>query len=370
MEYEARLNVPIIAAGDIFDTTRPSSQLLYDLRYAIKNMLGGYLVNGNHDKVQPSWLETISERWCSLDDHKRSGTLYADKLIDTETYGMTQELPGWAGTPNYWGVYGINHVETRERLQEKLDQMKPDSSEHCKHLLVLHQGIEGLIPKMSAELSDGMIPDWVDMVLCGHTHMGRVMTIKTKDGKSIPLVSPGSLHLCSIDEDPRKKVYFLGVDGSIWSVPLILRRRINAGFCGSTESEIRGEVVKIVASLKKKTKERPDEIKTPIIRVVYDGSTAPKVRAIFEMALREAAVDAHVFYTNRAEKVANDLQTVVDDGIDSSFVTSGFDFAKAAFQSLEKDKSVRRIVESMLESQATQENYFELKQEFIRKSAD
>jgi hypothetical protein len=180
------------------------------------------------------------------------------------------------------------------------------------------------------------------------------------------LVSPGSLHLCSIDENPKKKLYFLGADGSIWSAPLVSRRVISANFVGGTESEIREKTLKIVASLQQ-GRVRPDEIKEPIVRVIYDGATAPKMRTIFETALRDSGSNAHVFYTNRAEKVSNDLETVVEDGMDSSFVTSSFDYAKATFQSLETDRKVRRIVETMLESQPSQETYTQLKEKFLRK---
>jgi hypothetical protein len=171
------------------------------------------------------------------------------------------------------------------------------------------------------------------------------------------------LHLCSIDEKRKKKLYVLGADGSIWSAPLMTRRVITANFVGGTESEIREETLKMVASLQQ-GRVRPVIIQTPIIRVIYDGTTAPKMRTIFETALRDAGAKAHVFYTNRAEKVANDLDTIVEDGMDSSFVTSSFDYAKATFQSLETDKKVRRIVETILEVQPSQETYTQLKETF------
>jgi len=50
-----------------------------------------------------------------------------------------------------------------------------------------------------------------------------------------------------------------------------------------------------------------------IVNQVNDTSTAPKIRSIFETALREAGVEAHLFYKNNAEKVANDLDSVVQD---------------------------------------------------------
>jgi hypothetical protein len=141
------------------------------------------------------------------------------------------------------------------------------------------------------------------------------------------------------------------------------RRVITANFVGGTESEIREETLKIVASLQQ-GRVRSSVIQIPIIRVIYDGATAPKIRIIFETALRDADGKAHVFYTNRAEKITNDLETIVEDGMDSSFVTSSFDYAKATFQSLETDKKVRRIVETMLEAQPSQETYTQLKDKF------
>jgi len=97
------------------------------------------------------------------------------------------------------------------------------------------------------------------------------------------------------------------------------------------------------------------------------GQPPPKMRTIFETALRDADGKAYVFYTNRAEKVANGLETLMEDGMDSSFVTSSFDYAKAAFQNLETDRKVRRIVETMLETQPSQETYTQLKEKFSNK---
>jgi DNA repair exonuclease SbcCD nuclease subunit len=365
--YAKKFGSPIIAAGDIFDSTRPSSQMLGDLRKILHGSIG-YFINGNHDKVSPSWMTlidtgTVEGRTFWYDLGVESYPLYEGKKIDPEESGFLQEHPGWSADQWRWWAYGVNHVETRDKLQECLDSIERHLSDEQNNLLVLHQGIEGLIPKMSAELFDGMVPDDIDLVLCGHTHINGVMTVKTKGGREIPLVSPGSLHLCSIDEKRKKKLYFLGADGSLWSAPLMTRRVITANFIGGTESEIREETLKIVASLQQ-GRVRSAVIQTPIIRVIYDGATAPKMRTIFETALRDADGKAHVFYTNRAAKIANDLDTVVEDGMDSSFVTSSFDYAKATFQSLETDKKVRRIVETMLETQPSQETYTQLKEKF------
>jgi hypothetical protein len=265
-------------------------------------------------------------------------------------------------------------VETRERLQEELDRLEPTPKSGSTNLLVLHQGIDGLVPKMSAELFNGMIPDEIDFVLCGHTHISAILQIKTKSGKSIPLLSPGSLHLCSIDEKPKKKIYALASDGSVWSTPLITRRVLSVDFSGGTESEIRAMAVNIIASLQKKASPEVEKIResinTPIVRVIYDSTTVPKVRHIFETALREAGAEAHLFYKNRAEQVSNDLDSVIDNGIDTSFVTSGFDYAKAAFQNLEKNKGVRKLVETILETPPSQENYTTMKEEFLNGKSD
>jgi hypothetical protein len=285
-----------------------------------------------------------------------------------DTVVWTQELPAWTGT-EMWDVYGIDYVETMERLQEELDHLEPLIRNATTNLLVLHQGVDGLLPKKAAELFDGMIPDRIDFVLCGHTHISKIFQIKTKGGKSIPLLSPGSLHLCSIDEGSKKKIYALAADGAVWSTPLITRRVLSVDFSGGTESEIRAMAVKIAASLHKKSaphiEKIRENIKVPIVRVTYNSTTVPKVRSIFETALREAGAEAHLFYKNRAEKVSNDLDSVMDNGIDTSFVTSGFDYAKTVFQGLEKDRNVRKLVETILETQPSQENYTALKEEFL-----
>jgi len=395
-----RLGIPIIAAGDILDTSRPTSSLITELHDLLGGYAGkGFYVNGNHDKVKPSWLGALyrkshydtrqSSGWMDLTElplcarpgwpnewrpfvpHAYTGIRFIDTDKDT-TYQWTEESPAlFPATTDQWCAYGIDYVETAEKLQEKLDELKPYIRKDTKNLLVLHQGVEGLMPKMSVELFNGMVTDEIDIVLCGHTHISEVLTITTENGKNIPLISPGSLHVCSIDENPRKKVYVLAADGAIWSTPLATRRVISVNFSGSTEAEIRSIAVKVVATLKKKRKKTVpleqyllDKIDVPLLRVVYDTSTTPKVKAIFETALRDAEVTAHLFYTNRTEKVASELETVVQDGINATFVNSGFDYAKAAFRQLEKDKKVRRIVESILENNPSQESYETLKKEF------
>jgi len=396
LDYVRYYKLPIIAAGDLLDNTRPTSSVISSLWDTLGNRgISGFHINGNHDKVKPSWLTALDgiflheytgrAGWIDLTEippPEVPGCPDEWKVFPSQTDGIkhvpqnaaekwTQELQAWTPPTTKWCAYGIDYVETADQLQEKLNELEPHLRKDTKNLLVLHQGVEGLIPKMKAELSDGMIPDGVDIVLCGHTHISKVLFVETKGGKSIPLVSPGSLHMCSIDEDPRKKCYFLGADGSVWSVPVFTRRVITVNFSGCAESEIRETAIKVVASLKKKDDSKKAEIRkklgAPLLRVVYDTSTAPKIRSIFETALREAEVEAHLFYKNNAEKVSNDLDSVAQDGIDTSFVNSGFDYAKAAFQKLEKDKKVRRIVEAMLESQPSQESYDTLKQEFVKK---
>jgi len=381
-EHVYNLKIPIIAAGDLFDNARPSSRVVSELDCVLDNPfydLTHLYISGNHDRVQPPWIDVLYGK--STDNegvthwHNLAACPYKFGFIQevtsdalTKMQGV-QELDAWTKPTNQWRAYGIDYVETADKLQEKLDELAQSCDPNTKNLLVLHQGVAGLIPKMTAELTDGMIPDGFDMVLCGHCHVRAVTTILTKGRKSIPLISPGSLHMCSIDEDPRKKVYLLAADGSVWSVPLITRRVISVKFSGVSESEVRETAVKVAASLNKEDVPEiatwRERIKTPILRVVYDTWETPKVKTIFETALREAGAAAHIFYTSKTEKVSNSLDTVIDDGMDAAFVNSGFDYAKAAFQTLEKDKKVRQIVETMLESTPSQESYTALKEEFI-----
>jgi len=372
------MDLPIIAAGDLLDTARPTSEVLSQLREAMNVDQyvehRGFCINGNHDKSDPSWMEILfpsepRRSWTHLSKQKNGCMLRSRRRLPSEDGKVwTLETPPLPDPLSKWCVYGIDYVETREQLQEKLDALEPQLGWVSHNLLVLHQGVEGIIPKMSAELSDGMIPDNVDMVLCGHAHVSKVVSIETKSGNSIPLLSPGSIHMCSIDEDPKKKVYFLAQDGSIWSVPITVRRTVIGDFSGGTESEIREKSIKIAAALRKKAKPEVEQIRekisTPLVRIIYDGATVPKARSIFEMALREAGVEAHVFYKNKAEKITDDMDVIVEEGMSTSFVASSFDYAKTAFQTMEKDKIVRKIVETMLDTEPSQENYTNLKGEF------
>lgn len=48
----------VVIGGDLFDSNRPTSQDLYEVNCFVNNFRRAYYIRGNHDNVQPSYLES------------------------------------------------------------------------------------------------------------------------------------------------------------------------------------------------------------------------------------------------------------------------------------------------------------------------
>jgi DNA repair exonuclease SbcCD nuclease subunit len=358
--------LPIIAAGDMFDVKRPPLQILLDAKLIIDNT-EGYYIQGNHDKTTPSWMSLISSDtswWDIVRDTPVLGPSRCPSVPDTGEWTKERD-PSFLKPVNKWTLYGIHYVGSREQLQTELDQLPELNESGVGNILVLHQSCSEVFPMGEPELIDGMIPNDYDLVICGHYHKAMLASIKTKSGDSVPCLSPGGTHLLSIAEDPSKKIYMFCDDGAIYSKKLITRRVIRQDVQNATESEIRQSLVGLVQALKKKkTVKRPPEIDTPIVYVIYNSATVETLKSIVDTTLKSEGVAAHIFYKDISEKDSYEIE-FADNTEFSATISTGFEYARDVFLQSEQDSNIRRIVESMLDTEPSQESYEQIKNTFL-----
>ena len=125
--------LPVIAAGDLFDKPRPTIHVIDLLNEVFAEYTGHkqlcYHINGNsgHDKVKPPWMSalfghgTTNQNWHDLTTC--CGSLDTQFSVEELDESWTEELPAWTTATRNWLVHGIDHVETREKLQEELDRV-------------------------------------------------------------------------------------------------------------------------------------------------------------------------------------------------------------------------------------------------------
>lgn len=180
----------IIIGGDLFDSNRPSSQDLIDVGDIIRgNFNSCYYISGNHDSVQPSYLEAFRDTGDTPD--------FCLQSLDT------MPLNGYAY--NYT-VAGINWMSSASDLYEKLKEVvagwRSQRSENEKLYIVMHNSFQHLLGfDGSYELSIDMVKDLCGddpiYFLVGHIHT-RDTTVYNSAGAYVH--SPGSLYPLSSDK--------------------------------------------------------------------------------------------------------------------------------------------------------------------------
>jgi DNA repair exonuclease SbcCD nuclease subunit len=385
-----KYGLPIIAAGDMFDIKRPPLKILLESQELLIDTQG-YFVQGNHDKITMSggsWfsLATADADWTNLDGNNtwgESDTVLTKAYelredINTETIPFLNDaqlelepfVPAdLTGERTVWVLDGIDYTDTPEQFQERLNDFCPARNyDRMRRILVLHQNCAQIFGAGEWELDHGMIPDYYDFVICGHFHKAVLTTIRTRSGKEIPCLSPGGIHLLSIVEDPVKRLYFLCEDGAVYSKRLITRRVIRQDMQNATESQIRESLVRLVPTLRQKPPvKRPKELETPIVSVIYNANTVDSLKALFESVLKEENLEAHLFFKDTSDKDAYEIE--IAGGLESeTTLETGFNYAKDIFRQSEQDPHIRRIVESMLDNEPSQDVYETIKNEFLAQS--
>lgn len=182
----------LIIGGDLFDSNRPTSQDLIDTIDIIKgNFNHCYYISGNHDSVQPAYLEAFRE----CDDNP---------LL--EIMDLDSESAKFYTADTRYLLCGIRWLssssELYNRLKTLIDNWKTCRTEQDKLYIVLHNTFQHLLAFEGAyELTLDMIKDLCGeekiYFLVGHIHT-RDTTVYNSAGAYIH--SPGSLYPLSADK--------------------------------------------------------------------------------------------------------------------------------------------------------------------------
>jgi DNA repair exonuclease SbcCD nuclease subunit len=271
IEYCVNAKAPLILAGDVLDSNRPTSETMLflqgELNRLLTNSIPVFWVSGNHDNVEPAWGMTI-EGVQSLD--KRSVTL----LPNTK-------------------FYGLNYRPARE-LAEELEEVPPDTS-----VLIGHQLLDASFPQEGMHnMKMEWVPSYVKLVVLGDNHA----CIEYKDSRGIRFMYNGSTCMQSLAEHPDKKftVVYLDSKGqpTFKREPCVVRKFL--------DFDVRSNVdlVNITQYLSDPTvldtKGVPDDIKTPLVRVKYSPSVADVANRLYEVIGDSAHLWIQPYPTNKS----------------------------------------------------------------------
>lgn len=257
----AEYNVPVVAAGDLFDAADPDS---YTVSLAVDalNLFPApvYFVQGQHERSTPPWL--------NLSD--RAVYLHARRV---EVNGFS--LSGW----DYCADVG----EAHQFLVA-----------HPADLFVTHQvWAEAMdtAARSTGKLAD--LPVGCYRVLSGDYHEHRVTRHPREGGPDVELISPGSTHFRSVNEHPLKAVFLMRADGQLDTVRLDCRPV--RSWTLRSEADLAGLLARPDDDLFDRHPNRPAEIDRPVLSV----GVAAGVHAAAER-LRERFPLAHLFVRPQA----------------------------------------------------------------------
>lgn len=201
-----RHQVPILAAGDLFDVNRPPSHIIAEVQVQMERMrvagLPVYFITGQHEKARVpiagepvEWLHAVANPW------------------PIAIHRTAVSLPGGIT------AYGINWTPAL-RLPDELAAI-PEGVD----ILVAHQIWEQLRSgdMITPEASLNDIPAHVRHVLTGDWHVHSTIERRRPYSDVITAWSPGSSSLMDLSESPAKFVFVIHDDLSADSVPLLSR---------------------------------------------------------------------------------------------------------------------------------------------------
>jgi hypothetical protein len=222
--------LPIITAGNTFRDRSPSFTALNQLHTLGKNL---YYVLGDREPSESDGFVNyvnlvcpdsfqIVEQSTGIDPDVKRSYEWTDWEACDEWNNLIDELyPDKVISDGKSFLLGMNHCVIKERLQESIDAraeyVKPLSYPTPLITWVMHQTCQGFVPQdVTPDLTDGMLPDGQYIVICGSNPKAGITTLKTKSGRSVPVLSPGSIYPLSIDDTSAKYVYALCQNGHLY----------------------------------------------------------------------------------------------------------------------------------------------------------
>lgn len=319
VDYCLNHDLPLIAAGDLFNEANPESKPVWVAAQQMTRMqqadLPVYYIEGQHERTRDTpWLAV--HPW-PTHVNRRSFTIGKHKF------------------------YGLNYTRT-DTIQEALKAI-PSSTE----ILVAHQVWQDLMgQKVGPECAISDVP-YVRMIITGDFHCHLTVSAIGWNGQRVTMVSPGPLCMQSVSEDSHKFFYVLYDDLSLASVPLKARSFYSWDLTTEEEmAQFLNEVPTITFQ-----NDVPPEIAKPIIRVRFEVSlNDPYVRIakaigdkahFFPVPLRR---DEKLSILADSDDKAFSLQTGLEDSLGQFAHKSSPEYA-AALRLLRANRPADELVD-------------------------
>lgn len=292
IDYAINNQVDIFAAGDLFDKASPDSASVWYFANELNRLeeynLKVYFTQGQHEKVRDKpWLNLSS---CAIYLHQKQLKFRANNFSCL--------------------VYGLDYTRP-DILQSEIDKV-PEKTD----LLLMHQVWRDFMGQYhDCDGSFDMLPP-IKTLLTGDFHKSLVRR-QINDGNEFIAVSPGSICMQSIDEEPRKSFYVLYDD---WGVEQVFIRTRNVHrFVLETEDDLKLFLDDSVKKALIPQEGVPDNIAKNIIDVKYSA----EIPDVFSRITKAISDKAFLFprlikSTSNKEFIAERKirQTIVDKGLE------------------------------------------------------
>jgi len=184
----------ICAAGDLFDTKYPSSDVVVtaEQNMQLQKLYNPILfIQGQHEKSKIPWMK-----------------LFHANHINGGSYMLTPNIRLFAFD---WSL-GLHLQANLDKIGDRKNDSPPLAN--GMNILMLHQTCNAVMAGMDAnrdkkldaldyracELRDGMLPPGFDMVIVGDTHEHTEFQLRDRTGRLVKCYSPGSFAMQSLSE--------------------------------------------------------------------------------------------------------------------------------------------------------------------------
>lgn len=317
---------PILFAGDLMDTTRPSPATMnFLLRQHRRLRAAGvpmYVVSGNHDYTEPSWIDVVQE----------DQTVESQGGIKLADNALIANIPGFPGV----SIYGVPSLRKEEFLAVCKEWPAAD-------ILLCHQPIKEFceFPMDSALLVEEL-PRQYKLVAVGDIHVTEVRTAS----HGMRVASPGSTELCSKGEPLEKFFMRVEVDangalGEITTHGIPTRKVLVLRI--TTEDAMPEALEKVAAAAPS----------NPVVFIRYD-SRIPNVTGRLHTVIDpdKAILRAAPFVTEGEQVFTDDApddELQLPDFLDL-FLTPGTDLFKTAALMLQPNAKATDILDAYVEN--------------------
>ena len=257
----------VVGAGDLLDHqvnhANPIAKLHTGLDYLNDHNIAFYYVQGQHEMEDTPWF---SSHRAPHHAHKLSF-----KLGPLQAYGLDYQPAG--------------------KLQEDLNEIPAGTD-----LLIAHQvwgEFMGSIASPQGGIGDVPV---VSTVFTGDYHKYEDIKTRGKDGQEVRVISPGSICLQDISEEPEKFFVVLMDDATFKKVKLKSRKLVRWGLIAN-EADLTRCVDTVMTLVDKAWAEAagalyPEHIQKPLVHIAYHHRLADTKRRV------NAAIGdkAHVFF--------------------------------------------------------------------------